>query len=160
MALTKCAECGHQVSDQAAACPGCGAQPEKRTSTSTWVIGALLGIPFIYAMATRVDLHNEAPPKPEPVIDQAASRAASHAVELRKRMRNPSSFKLESAVILDDAKTVCYEYRATNGFGAVDAGRAVLEPGGALLTSDSAWDRNCGGKSGRDVANAIRMFIL
>lgn len=160
MALTKCRECGNQISDQAVACPHCGAKPPKRTSTSTWVIGAVLGIPFIYAMTTRVDLHNEPPPKPKPVIDHAASRAATHAVRLRKSMRNPDSFKLEAATILDDAKTVCYEYRATNGFGAVDVGRAVLDPTGALLTTDSAWDRSCGGKSGRDVANAIRMFIL
>src|SRR5688572_13767175 len=28
MALTKCRECGHQVSTQAAACPSCGAKPK------------------------------------------------------------------------------------------------------------------------------------
>lgn len=32
MALTTCTECGHNLSDKAAACPSCGAQVKKRSA--------------------------------------------------------------------------------------------------------------------------------
>lgn len=38
MAMTKCAECGSQVSTQAKACPSCGAPPKKKSSS----VGVLL----------------------------------------------------------------------------------------------------------------------
>ena len=35
MALVHCRECGKQISDQAAACPGCGAPIKDRSSTAS-----------------------------------------------------------------------------------------------------------------------------
>lgn len=42
MALTKCSECGAQVSTRAQACPGCGAKPAVPTSIVTWVVVLLV----------------------------------------------------------------------------------------------------------------------
>ena len=52
------------------------------------------------------------------------------------------------------------------GFGGTNREKAVLDSNtGEFKRSgnagfDALWDRECGGKSGRDVANAIRMFAL
>jgi hypothetical protein len=43
MALTKCRECGEQISTKAAACPKCGAAPKKKTSLFTWLVVAFIG---------------------------------------------------------------------------------------------------------------------
>lgn len=43
MALTKCKECGEQISTKAAACPKCGAVPKKKTSLFTWLVVIVLG---------------------------------------------------------------------------------------------------------------------
>src|SRR3569623_3502844 len=43
MALTKCSECGEQISTKAAACPKCGAAPKKKISLFTWLVIAFIG---------------------------------------------------------------------------------------------------------------------
>lgn len=168
MAMTTCKECGHKLSDQAEACPSCGAKPPKRTSAFTWFIAAVFGVPLVYAMATS-GLDRDRPAAAQPVadkVDEAASLAAAGAVRLKKSMRNPESFKLESALVIDGSNAVCYEYRSQNGFGGVNAGRAVIDPKtDQFVTSEmdrfvALWNKACAGKSGRDVSAAIKMFAL
>ena len=51
MALTKCRECGHDVSTAARTCPNCGAPPVKKNSTLALVLLILVivfvGLPFL-----------------------------------------------------------------------------------------------------------------
>lgn len=47
MAMTKCKECGNDLSTRAAACPKCGAAQPKPTSGATWLIAILIAIGFI-----------------------------------------------------------------------------------------------------------------
>ena len=42
MALKKCKECGHSVSNKAASCPSCGAVLKKKTGCGTWVVFGFL----------------------------------------------------------------------------------------------------------------------
>lgn len=176
MAMVRCPECKQAASDRAATCPHCGAPLAKNhTKTSTWIIGAAVGIPFLAVMMMnglqeRIPAYTPAPaassPKPTPKVDAMATRAADGAKRLKKAMRNPESFRLESAVIVDGDSAICYEYRAENGFGGKTVGQAAIDTKtGDLRHSDmrdfnAFWDRTCGGKSGRDVANAVRMFAL
>jgi len=44
---------------------------------------------------------------------------------LKKQMKDPSSFDVESACVMPNM-TVCYKYRAKNGFGALDLGVAFV----------------------------------
>lgn len=72
MALIKCAECGKEISDQAVACPGCGApvsgvakvelaapakQQKKAPKLWLWIPLAALGVWFVIAAVS--------PPSPE-----------------------------------------------------------------------------------------------
>lgn len=169
MAVTACRECGGQVSDRAAACPHCGAKPRKKTSPVAWVIVGL----FVLA-AVKIGTSGDSPAPPPAQassasatkVDKAASRAATWAVRLRDASRKPESFRLDHATVIDGTEAVCYEYRAENGFGGTNREKAVLDSNtGEFKRSgnagfDALWDRECGGKSGRDVANAIRMFAL
>lgn len=81
-------------------------------------------------------------------------RAVAGAKQLRASARNPDSFKLESALIMDDG-AVCYEFRSQNGFGGMDRAQAVLAPSGKFKSSESSgfgslWNKECGGKTGED----------
>src|SRR3989344_3897958 len=88
----------------------------------------------------------------------AMSRAIVTAVALKKAMRNPDSFKLESALIVDGTNAICYEYRAQNGFGGMNFGRAFIYfEGRRFLQSEAGeeteefitlWNRECANKSG------------
>jgi hypothetical protein len=44
MALIECPECNKQISDQAAACPGCGACPPKEPKSYAWLWSAIVVI--------------------------------------------------------------------------------------------------------------------
>lgn len=63
MALTKCAECGNEVSTQAKTCPKCGAKVKTRkTSGRLWVLVAALVIVSVAVgnLATKEATDNEA----------------------------------------------------------------------------------------------------
>jgi hypothetical protein len=69
-----------------------------------------------------------------------------YAVALKKGMKNPDSFKLESARRTGDG-VFCFEYRAANSFNAIIPGKALVGAGKAA-TSDQAgfaalWNKFC-----------------
>lgn len=77
---------------------------------------------------------------------------------LRKSMRNPDSFKMDSAIV-PPSGAVCMEYRAQNGFGGMNQESAVVTPAFKLLvqgTDDgfhTAWRKYCTGKTGEEFAH-------
>lgn len=44
MALTKCKECGEEISQKAEKCPKCGAPAKKKTSIFTWIVTIFIAI--------------------------------------------------------------------------------------------------------------------
>lgn len=44
MALIKCKECGHQISNKAKTCSNCGIPLPKKTSVLTWLVTILIGL--------------------------------------------------------------------------------------------------------------------
>src|SRR5690606_15924854 len=86
--------------------------------------------------------------------------ASQGAKALKSAMRNPDSFKLEKALVMDDG-SVCYEYRAQNGFGGMNVGSAVLSADGKVfkLNSDDGfakvWNKLCANKYGHDANKSI-----
>lgn len=52
MAMSKCKECGTEVSTKAKQCPKCGAPVKKKTSLVTWLVGILVGLWFIGYIAS------------------------------------------------------------------------------------------------------------
>jgi hypothetical protein len=100
---------------------------------------------------------------------------AATATQIRKTMRNPESFVLESALLIQGTDAVCFEYRAQNVFGGMNRGRAVLSgarfvPGldgqavlaqAQLKTSDEPgfsrlWNKECANKTGVEKGNLVR----
>lgn len=98
--------------------------------------------------------------------DAAVQRAALGAQILKKSMRDPESFKLESALVIEKTGAVCYDYRARNGFGGINVGHAVLGPDGKKFMTNEMegfsafWNRECANKPGQEVSTAIRWFAL
>jgi hypothetical protein len=72
---------------------------------------------------------------------------AVYAVALKKGMKNPDSFKLESVRRTGDG-VFCFEYRAANSFNAIIPGKALFGAGRAA-TSDQGtsfaplWNKFC-----------------
>lgn len=77
MALTKCKECGGQVSSEATACPHCGAKPPKRTSRAGWLF-----LVFVIVLVVGIKLGSpETPPTPPMTPEQKAEAIAKAQME-------------------------------------------------------------------------------
>lgn len=98
--------------------------------------------------------------------DEAIQKATIGAIALKKAMRDPESFKLESALVINGTGAVCYDYRARNGFGGVNVGHAVLSADGKRFKTNEEdgftklWNKECVNKTGKEVVTAIRWFAL
>jgi hypothetical protein len=143
------------------------------TSTFTWVVAGVIGLSVISTIIHRGDAPpsptasaatssaapQPVPSKPKADPDFEVKKAATVAsIELRSAMRNPASFEMVSVLQMPD-KTVCYAYRAQNGYGGLNLEHAVLTSKGQLLAGDTdarrtAWNRNCASKVGR-ISKAI-----
>lgn len=172
MALTTCKECGKAQSASADRCPHCGHQVRK-TSLVTWIVTALIGIPLIVGILVGAVRQAETPPAAKSIqgdlqrkSDAAVQRAAAGAVMLKKTMRDPASFELDSALVIEGGGAVCYSYRAKNGFGGFNAGQAVLSSNGKILKTNemdgfaALWNEECAKKRGTEVATSINWFAL
>lgn len=172
MAIVKCKECGKDKSQKAEVCPHCGFK-QRKTSFFTWLVAIFIGLPMLISIFIGAS-HESAAPKPmtpeelavKKKEDAAVQRAAAGAVLLKKAMRDPDTFKLESALIIDGRGAVCYDYRAKNGFGGVTPGHAVLSSDGKKFKTDEMdgfamlWNKECADKSGTETATAINWFTL
>ena len=120
--MVACKECNAPVSDQAKKCPHCGAKVPKPTSRITIFVAGLLLIGVMkcsYDGSTAPTGAASAPP----LTDEQRRAKAKEEAEFRRvvigaklikaAMKNPDSFKLESAIMLSDG-TICYMYRGTN----------------------------------------------
>lgn len=113
-------------------------------------IAIFIGIPLVLTVVHEMNLTPQEAAAQQK--DDAAMRLAlAGARSLKQAMRNPDSFKLSQALVMNDG-SVCYEYRSQNGFGGMAVGNAVATPDGKLHTDDRSWNRRCANKSGKDYA--------
>lgn len=117
------------------------------------VIAALLIFGSIIAINT--------PSKsPEPRADPESDAALVAVMAAKKAQRNPDSFVLEEAWVME--KAVCLTWRGQNGFGGMTRGRSVIARDFKYALNDSengfikAWNRDCANKSGRDMTQVMQ----
>lgn len=91
MALIICAECGREVSDQAAACPGCGAptpramRPAEKSGcrhAAVWILAIVIGGPIVLfvgsaMIAGTMDAFSGAPAQSKPYTGKLRSDAGT-----------------------------------------------------------------------------------
>ena len=81
--------------------------------------------------------------------------------KLKDAARNPEKFKMTHVLLMDNG-SVCYEYRAQNGFGGMNIGSAVLSSKSAAIKTDEMegfhkqWNKECSGKTGEDITHFFR----
>jgi hypothetical protein len=85
------------------------------------------------------------------------------ALAIREAMRDPESLVIDSAMFMTETKAGCYEYRARNGFGGMNRGKAVLTEK-AFKTNDmsgfsSLWNKNCAKRSGEEKGRLMKYVL-
>lgn len=121
------------------------------------VLLTLGGVLALLVMWANQGQHS-APSQPMTPADRTFAEGLLHAQTmtrvLKQNMRNPDSFTVRKAYVMDDG-AVCVEYTAQNGFGGFNR-ESVVYAGGQLLqeTDDQfrrVWNRDCADRTGRDV---------
>lgn len=170
--IVKCKECGREMSDTANACPYCGAEPPKTTSTLTWVVGGLMAVMFGMYITNQGGSVAQAQPTPEQAAatkkaDGQWNAAVSALTSIKKAAKNPKSFELESFVFFPGG-SACYEYRAANSFNAIVPGSAVFDAGRRqVLTSANdgnkfvaTYNQICTKTGGVERAGGIKLLNI
>lgn len=150
MSLIECHECKNQVSDEAAACPKCGAkvrkpaEPKKPMSRAMTLFMALGAVALIGGMVAQETAQPRTPDQIAADKEQAArAMIVRMAVGgLKKAARDPDSLVVESARTNKDGTVVCLEYRARNGFGGMNREHLAIADGKAGGTPGH-WNKHC-----------------
>lgn len=147
--MKRCSQCAEKIQNKAKICRYCGAEQPKTESNKTLAvisIGVLLVLGIIQINS------NDNQPSKDPALLAAEAAAKERNRELdrkagkhcqgyrgearnlsglvKQKLRNPASFEHVSTTLSpaeDGVHAAVMKYRATNGFGAVDAYVAVGE---------------------------------
>ncbi len=145
---------------------------EKRTGCLTWIFAAIAAMVLFSIINAMINGPTE-PTKPAAAPEKTAEElrhekevtvATVAAKSIKTALRNPDSFVLVSALVMDSG-AVCLDYRAQNGFGGMNREQAVVPANTTkLLGTDTqgfrtAWSTNCAGKTGRDVTYLVNQYI-
>lgn len=122
MALTKCKECGREVSKNADACPGCG--DPMRAGTSGIGCGGLVVAALVF-MFIYIAVDTSKPPTAPRARDPLYEAKSACRLFIQHELNDPDSAKFEplstwAASIDDDGRAiVAPRLRAKNAFGGL-----------------------------------------
>lgn len=111
------------------------------------VVASLIGFGVLQCSMS----NSNAPPKPAKTAEQLAREAAdetrfqmalSLAKQIKRGMRNPDSFSIESALANDESTVFCMEYRGQNGFGGMNKEFVVVTATG-MSQDAKQWNKHC-----------------
>lgn len=167
MALITCNECGKQISNEARACPGCGAKIPKKVGPIGIVFAVIIGLAMFQCTMQSEKSKDEkaaiqAAKSPEQIKRETEEKAAEELRfqktviflnGLKKSARNPQTFKTESIAANHDASVICVEFRAQNGFGGINKEFAVYAKGKASQDA-KVWNKRCVDQSLIDMNHA------
>lgn len=154
MALVECKECKKEVSDQAAACPHCGAPAikakaaGKTTKSEIWMfLGLMLFIGWLLVKCTAGTDYTTSEDRKDPVFNSAWDGSVQQAERyLKDHLKDPDSYESigwgEVGKLENGNYTTWVKYRAKNGFGGYAIGKAVfvLSPQGEVLIMNQAQE--------------------
>jgi hypothetical protein len=171
------------MSTKATACPQCGYQkPKSMGFFKKLILGFfVLCVGLAVFNSVKRDLGGAqggavakaSAPKPQLTPEQQAAKdkadkrvqnAVLGATMIQKGMKDPKSFDLETAIVIEETGDMCYQFRAKNSFGAVVPGAGVISEDFKLAKVDgdngfaAAWNKRCQGRSGDSVAALWRMM--
>lgn len=163
MAMVNCKECNAQISDQASACPQCGAKPKKTVGIAGYIVAGILLV-FVMKAAWREDPPKETRSPQEVALAKAREKAYQDRLgstmtvltTIKLSLRDPASVQWLAATSNETGGVVCVSYRAKNGFGGMNVEYAAYG-GGAISTDEKHYRQYCDGKSMHNMKSAFTL---
>lgn len=159
MAMTNCRECKQGVSTVATACPHCGAPAIKQSKPPgpvAWIVGGLVLV-GVYQCTSSISTPPVEKTQAQKLADAKKEKdfqtVVAGAKWIKQSLKNPKSFELVSAGMVDGGKALCYTYRGTNSFNAVvTQHRVITDHANSGEAKD--WNKHCAGQPQTDFTYA------
>lgn len=158
--LNKCRKCGNEFSQNIDACPKCGTTVSSANNQIIIIMVVIVGLIGWWIFSPSKEstaglAAKQIAAEQKAYNDKKYSRVFTGEQALKKIMRDPDSLVFERVRYMDD-ESVCYEYRAKNGFGGMSKGEAVLSEKGFITNDDKGfdpiWSEKCASKSGEEIS--------
>lgn len=114
------------------------------------------GVVLLFIIVAALGGNKTPPAPPDPEYDAALLSVWA----AKKAQRNPDSFVLEEALVME--KAVCLTWRGQNGFGGMNRGKSVIARDHSYALNDhesgfvKAWNRDCAKKPGRNLTSEMQ----
>ena len=160
MALIACKECKNQISDKSKTCTSCGAPVPQGTSRLAILFAGIVLIVVLKTIFTDSAPRPTAQAAPNQKTEQQIKEEADFQFAvmgtklLRASMKNPKSFELVSAGLVENG-AVCVTYRGTNSFGATITEQKAIN----RKFEPANWNRDCVRKGGVQDVSSLRHAI-
>lgn len=135
MAMTKCKECGAQVSTKADACPQCGAK-RKTTSLVTWIFAIIFGFVLLSGISSL--FQDDAP--------TASSTPASAAKKPAKTAEERKTEWLNDAQVMTDALAAMKTDQVGSSLDTIKLSLQVFDSAARLLQQSTSLSLDDDGK--------------
>lgn len=154
-----CSECKKDVSNRAKTCPHCGAPVLNLQKKIASYIFLFIIVVIVIASCTDGKKPIKAPDTPESRLKVGReNQVIKMAKELKQTMHDPASMEFIKVTSNEDSTTVCMEYRARNGFGAMRAEQTLYSIG-IPYQNQEAWDGSCLAKDRHDLTELVRQAL-
>ena len=127
MALTKCKECGAEISTKDESCPKCGAKRPKPTSLSTWIIGGFLAL-VIFQCTMREE---------RTASEQASMSPTQKQAQLDESVRSDAKWMCKEFVEKTLKAPSTAEFQSYNNFSASGTGEGPFQVSGYVDAENS-----------------------
>lgn len=123
-------------------------EPKSRTNPLWYIaiISSFVGFPLLFSIDNRVAPTGDQIRQQK--VSQQISEISDGAWAIRKAMRNPDSFMVDSVSYNQKTASICYKYRAQNGFGGMNTEHTILENSGTFIYESNSkfstiWAKEC-----------------
>lgn len=157
MSLTKCQECGNEVSTKAKTCPKCGAKVKKPSGFGRKLLLGFVGLVVIVAIIKPITETPEQAAARQADLDKQVARMASArkvADAIKSALKNPSSAQWHRVLVNDTGNVVCVDYSAQNGFGGMNR-NTIAAVDGRISEKANVWNKHCANSSLYDETSAV-----
>ena len=161
-------QCHEEMSTSTDNCPQSG--EKKQPGCTRLLVAITVSLAIVASIQWMLYRDHHKPAKnPQEKAEEGKShnekfvRVLTGAQTVKKNLRKPDGFKLESAMLMRNS-TICYSFSTHDGFGRLKQGAAILVGKENIMTNETEefedlWHDECEGGNGENLTDFTNMMM-